>query len=283
MHTHGARPRIGRRRFLAAAAGVVAATATDALALEPGHVVVTRHDVPVAGLPPALEGVRIAQLTDIHLPGCRSAAESAAAAIRREAPEIVVCTGDICEGTSSLGALVEFVRESRGTLATFGTFGNWERRGGVTRALAESAYGRAGAEFLNNGSAVVERRGARLGILGIDDAVHGAPDLPRALAERPPAALDIWLMHAPAFADTIPRELAPPPAFMLSGHTHGGQVRLPGWTPYTPRGSGAYVSGWYGGGFAPMYVSRGVGTVALRARLFCQPEVPLFTLRRAAP
>ena len=282
MRTHGAGPRIGRRRFLAATAGIVAAAATDAFALEPEHIVVSRHDVPVPGLPAALEGLRIAQVTDVHLPRSAAAAEAAAAAVRREQPDVVVCTGDICEGTGSLGALTEFVREARGTIATFGTFGNWERRGGVTRAMADAAYGRGGAQFLNNGSGVVERGGARLGILGLDDAVHGAPDLPAALATRPAAALDIWLMHAPGYADTIPRHGTEPPAFMLAGHTHGGQIRLPGWTPYTPRGSGSYVAGWYAG-FAPLYVSRGVGTVALRARLFCRPELPVFTLRRSAP
>ena len=281
MQTHGSRPRIGRRRFLAASAGIVAAAATDAFALEPGDVVVSRHDVPVQALPPALDGLRIAQVTDVHLPNNGAAAAAAVEAIRREGPEVVVCTGDICEGTGSLGALTEFVREARGRLATFGTFGNWERRGGVTRALAEAAYARGGAEFLNNGSAVVERDGVRLGILGLDDAVHGAPDLAAALATRPAAALDVWLMHAPGFADTIPRDAARPPAFLLAGHTHGGQIRLPGWAPYTPGGSGSYVSGWYPGGIAPLYVSRGVGTVVLRARFFCPPEIPIFTLRRA--
>jgi hypothetical protein len=260
----------------------MAASAADALAFEPGHVVVTRHDVPIAGLPSALDGLRIAQLTDVHLPGSSDAARDAAEAVRRERPDVVVCTGDICEGVSSLGALVAFIRGVRGSLGTFGTFGNWERRGGITRGLAELAYAEAGAEFLNNASAVVELGGARLGILGIDDVVHGAPDLPGALATRPDAALDIWLMHAPGYADTIPRDGTRPPAFMLAGHTHGGQIRLPGWAPYTPGGSGRYVSGWYGEGFAPMYVSRGVGTVGVRARLFCLPEVPIFTLRQAA-
>ena len=261
----------------------MAAGATDAFALEPDHIIVTRHDVPVAGLPAALDGLRIAQLTDAHLPGSGDAAAAAAGAVRRERPDVVVCTGDICEGRDSLGALTEFVREAGGSLATFGTFGNWERRGGVTLALAEDAYARGGAEFLNNGSGVVERGGARLGILGLDDAVHGAPDLALALSTRPAAAVDIWLMHAPGYADTIALDGARAPAFMLAGHTHGGQIRLPGWTPYTPGGSGRYVSGWYGGGVAPLYVSRGVGTVAVRARFFCPPEVSVFTLRRSSP
>ena len=68
---------------------------------------------------------------------------------------------------------------------------------------------------------------------------------------------------------------------ILSGHTHGGQIRLPGLTLYTPPGSGRYVSGWYRDTLAPLYVSRGIGTATIRMRFFCPPELPVFTLRRS--
>src|SRR2546430_12988376 len=72
---------------------------------------------------------------------------------------------------------------------------------------------------------------------------------------------------------------SPRPAAVLSGHTHGGQMRLPFYTPYTPYGSGRFVAGWYRDTLAPLYVSRGIGTVGIPARLFCPPELPIFTLR----
>ena len=92
-----------------------------------------------------------------------------------------------------------------------------------------------------------------------------------------------WVMHGPGYVDTVPRQTAPKPAVILAGHTHGGQIRLPFYTPYTPVGSGRFVAGWYRDTVAPLYVSRGIGTVLVPARLFCPPELPVFTLRRGPP
>jgi predicted MPP superfamily phosphohydrolase len=268
---------VSRRRFLLSAGAFGGALAADAFALEPWRVRITRHDLPVAGLPAALEGLRIAQISDMHLPGNRRAARAAIACIGRERPEVVVLTGDICESEQSLGALTAFVREVRGTLGTFGIYGNWEHKARIAPGRLGDAYAAAGAELLVSRSASIERGGARLGIVGLDDGLYVAPDLARAL-ERPPAEAEIWLVHCPVFADIVPAS-TPAPVALLAGHTHGGQVRFPGWTPYTPHGSGSYVSGWYRSGAGPLYVSRGVGTAIVEARLFCQPEIPVFTLR----
>jgi predicted MPP superfamily phosphohydrolase len=89
------------------------------------------------------------------------------------------------------------------------------------------------------------------------------------------------VLHAPGFVDGVPRGRVPQPAAILTGHTHGGQIRLPFYTPFTPTGSGRFVAGWYRDTFAPLYVSRGIGTVTLPARFCCPPELPIFTLRTA--
>jgi len=271
------RGRLSRRRFLLSAGAVGGALVADALAVEPWRVRVTRHDLAVRDLPRALDGLRIAQISDTHLPGNRRATRVAVEIIARERPDVVVLTGDICESADSLGALTAFVREVRGTLGTFGIYGNWERKSAIPPGHLSDAYAAAGAEFLMSRAAWVERGGARLAIVGLDDALYAAPDLDRAL-EREPAAAEIWLVHCPAFADRVPAGISPPAA-LLAGHTHGGQIRLPGWTPYTPLGSGPYVSGWYRAGAMPMYVTRGVGTAVVEARLCCTAEIPVFTLR----
>ncbi len=87
------------------------------------------------------------------------------------------------------------------------------------------------------------------------------------------------MIHAPGYVDGVPRDLASRPAAILAGHTHGGQVRLPFYTPYTPTGSGRFVAGWYRDTVAPLYVARGIGTIVIPARFFCPPELPIFTLR----
>lgn len=273
---------ISRRRLLQAAGAAGAAVLVDACGIEPGRVELVRHDLPIAGLPPGLAGLRIAQVTDTHLPGNQRAAGAAIELLEAERPEVVVLTGDICEDADGLGALTEFVRAARGSLATVGIYGNWERKARIPERDLARAYERGGGELLVSRNVVVERGGGRLRVVGLDDSRYVAPDLPAALSGATGNA-DLWLVHCPQYADLF--DAAQRPAALLAGHTHGGQLRLPGWTPYTPPGSGRYVAGWYHDTRAPMYVSRGIGTAVVPARFCCRPELPVFTLRatRAAP
>jgi predicted MPP superfamily phosphohydrolase len=276
-------PLLSRRRFLAAAASAVgAATLGDAFGVEPAAVQVTHHDLPVAGLPASLAGTRLACITDVHLHrGVSRAARVTLEHLAGERPEIVVLVGDICNRRSDLKHLTSWARDARGTLATFATLGNWEHEAEIDRATAEAAYERAGVQLLYNSVGRVTVRGETLAVVGLDDPVAGTPDPAAALASVRPGDRTIWIVHGPGYVDSLPEAPTPRPAAVLAGHTHGGQVRLPFWTPYTPRGSGRFVAGWYRDTFAPLYVTRGIGTVFLPARLFCPPELPVFTLRQA--
>jgi predicted MPP superfamily phosphohydrolase len=271
--------RITRRTLLAGAAGAAGAALADASAIEPFRLRVTRHDVVVPGLPAALAGLRVAQVADVHLPGTPAVAEEAVRAIRREMPELVLLSGDIVEHASTLPALTAFAGAVRGRIATAAVLGNWEHKAGITPEIARAAYGRAGVRFLCNESATVRVGSAELRITGFDDPVVGRPDATLAGGPRRTDAVELWLIHAPAWIDTLPATVRRPAA-ILSGHTHGGQIRLPGVTLFTPPGSGRYVSGWYRDALAPLYVSRGIGTASVRMRFFCPPELPIFTLRR---
>jgi predicted MPP superfamily phosphohydrolase len=273
---------VTRRQFLAATTGALGAAALgDGFLIEPTAIDVTRHDVAIAGLPHALDGVRIAVVTDVHLHGNRisRAARAALACLDHERPEIVVLVGDICNKSDDLPALTAWARDARGTVATFATYGNWERAAGIDCVTATAAYGKAGIEFLCNAAARVSVRGTTLTIVGLDDPVAGTPDPMRALAGVGAGDTTVWALHAPGYVDELPRRIVPPPALFLAGHTHGGQVRFPGFTPYVPVGSGRFVAGWYRDTLAPLYVSRGIGTIMVRARLFCPPELPVFALR----
>ena len=128
-----------RRRFLIAAAGTCGAVvAGDAFALEPAKVLVSRHEVPVPGLARAFDGVRLAQVTDVHFPGNIAAARAALAHLQREKPEIVVITGDMTEHANALALVAAFAREARGSLATVATLGNWEYKARAASVLAAS-------------------------------------------------------------------------------------------------------------------------------------------------
>ena len=268
-----------RRRFLALAGGALgAALGADAFLVEPGHVLLSRHDVRVPGLSRSLEGLRIAQVSDVHFPGNIAAAQAAVDHLKRERPEIVVFTGDMIERPSALPHLAAFIREVRGTLATVATLGNWEYYSEAISPLAK-LYDETNVELLINARREVAVGDSSIVLVGLDDPVMGRPDIYRARAGLSTRGVEIWLVHAPGIVSRRLRNDQTIPAFLLAGHTHGGQVRLPLVPPVTPTGSGPFVAGWYHETFAPLYVSRGVGTTTLPVRFRCPPELPIFTLR----
>src|SRR2546427_7525325 len=272
---------ISRRHFVLGGVGALsAAVLGDAFLIEPTAIDVSRHVVAVRGLPPGLEGMRIACLTDVHLGGGVSpAARAALEVLARERPEVVVFIGDICNEQDDLPVLAGWARQARATAATFARRGNGEHAAGIDRGKAERAYGAAGVELLYNSAGRVSVRGTTLRVVGIDDPVYGPPAPAEAVKEVRSGDPVVWVLHAPGYVDGIARDRYPAPAAIFAGHTHGGQIRLPFWTPYTPYGSGRFVAGWYRDTFAPLYVSRGIGTIEIRARLFCPPELPIFTLK----
>jgi predicted MPP superfamily phosphohydrolase len=268
-----------RRRFLALAGSALgAALGVDAFLVEPEHVLLSRHDVRVPGLPRSLEGLRIAQISDVHFPGNVAAAEAALEHVKRERPEIVVITGDMIEHRRALPQVAAFTRAARGSLATVATLGNWEYYARAISPLAETYRG-AKVELLINTRLEVAVGDSSLVLVGLDDPVMGRPDIYRARAGLSPGGVEVWLVHAPGIVSRRLQHEETIPAFLLAGHTHGGQIRLPLVPAVTPVGSGHFVAGWYRDTFAPLYVSRGVGTTTIPARFRCPPELPIFTLR----
>jgi predicted MPP superfamily phosphohydrolase len=275
---------ISRRRALAAAGGLLALASGGsgyAFVVEPGRIGVTRHEVPVPGLPPELDGLRLAQVTDVHLyDGLHTAARRTMEIVAGLAPDVTIFTGDSCEKVGQLAELQRMMVACRGRLATVVVMGNWEYTAGITPGQLARCAEAAGGESLYNASRLVRVGSATLALVGLDDPRAGSPDPDAALRGVPADATAIWAFHAPGYADDLRGRGWPAPAFAAAGHTHGGQLRLPPIPALTPLGSGRFVAGWYRDTFAPLYVSRGIGTTEIRARFLCPPELPLFTLRR---
>jgi predicted MPP superfamily phosphohydrolase len=175
------------------------------------------------------------------------------------------------ESPDAMPQVRSFAGHARGRLATVALLGNWEHRVGAVGQLARDTYRSAGVDLLVNGALNVDVGGARLALVGLDDPLGGTPDLraarssvvPGGYLEQPPEATPIR------------------PSLLLAGHTHGGQIRIPLLPPLKPIGSGRFLDGWYHDTFAPLYVSRGVGTTGIPARFLCPAELPIFTLRPA--
>ncbi len=275
-----------RRQILVGGAAVAALPVGGAawmFGVEPGWLEVTSHQVAIAGLPRPLAGLRIVQITDVHLHGVHRAARAVAAALHAHRPDVIVLTGDLVDAAATLPELTAWLRDFPACKAMFASLGNWEHWGDVPRPALEAACARAGAELLVDRSASITVDSARVRVIGFEDAA-GRPDPTTALRD-PDGDARLWLAHQPGFVDALATPAArlqtPPPHLILAGHTHGGQVDAPWGALVTPPGSGRYVAGWYNTPAGRMYVSRGVGTSVVPARLMARPELALFTLEPA--
>ena len=148
--------------------------------------------------------------------------------------------------------------------------GNWERWNPVEDE--KSYYGTAGVKLLVNSLAKPRND---ISIIGFDDPWTGEPNIELAEKGLQARSFRIALFHSPFYFDKVAGRYP----LCIAGHTHGGQIRLPGFKPFwLPGGCGNYVEGWYSQNGSRLYVTRGVGTSVLPLRLFCRPEIPVFTL-----
>jgi len=241
------------------------------------------------GLPRALDGFTLAQLSDVHIgvyvgePELRIAEEL----LRRARPDLIVLTGDLLDNDPLMAdQLGRFVRRLA-PLARAGVVaisGNHDYFAGVTEV--ERAVTAAGARMLRNQGLVLGDAQAGVALLGVDDVVGrrsgGGPDLNRALRSlQTPDALGlasadmprVLLCHNPSYFE----ESAGRVGLQISGHTHGGQVNL-GVRPADLLLPGGWVAGRYDLRGSALYVNRGFGTVGPPARIGAPPEVTRIVL-----
>jgi len=273
-----------RRIFLQrAATGILGATAAAAgIGIEQAELPpqLTRHDIPIAGLHPEMDGLTIVQLSDIHAGALMNEERMRRIALAAAAlsPDLVVLTGDLID--VSPRAAAPFSRafgELRGKLGTFAVLGNHDYFAGA--GAVESAVRDAGAVLLRNSGARIGRGKGSLFIGGVDDPSPGGQgvDPIRAFRAAAPGEPRLMLAHRPALFEPCAAAGA---QLVLSGHTHGGQIALsPQWS--LARVLGPYTMGLYTLGDARLYVHRGMGTVGpVPVRLGSPPEIALLTLRR---
>jgi predicted MPP superfamily phosphohydrolase len=136
---------------------------------------------------------------------------------------------------------------------------------------------RAGIEELTNRGVWLKRNGGRLRLAGVDDLWEGTPDLSAALGDATARDACILLSHNPDFAETLTDQRV---GLVLSGHTHGGQVAIPGYgAPVVPSRYGMkYARGLVEAPATQVYVTAGVGMTILPVRANCRPEIGLLTL-----
>ncbi|MBN1680908.1 MAG: metallophosphoesterase [Anaerolineae bacterium] len=270
-----------KRRSAAGAVGAaLAALSWYTWRIETRWLRTVRLTLPVPSLPPAFDGYRIVHVSDLHLgiPLTQRFFPRVVQAVLREQPDLVALTGDVAtagyDGVSQ--ARAEFARLDAADGLYF-VPGNHDYYAGVD--AVEAALMRSGVTPLRNAHTVVSRGTDRIVIAGIDDVILSVPDLNQALAGVPDDACVILLAHEPDFARIATAE--PRVVLQLSGHTHGGQIRVPGLgAVMLPHLGHLYPAGAYRVGNMGLYVTTGIGTGKFVMRFNCRPEIAVITLVR---
>lgn len=236
-------------------------------------------DVRIPQLPLALDGFRITQISDLHYSVLvvEDDYDLLFERIAQCQPHLFVLTGDnVSYHAECIEPIVRKLGQLRapcGVLAILGNHDYWEGA-----EVTAQCYAEQGIRLLVNEWVPILHNGAMLVIAGLDDHCEGQPDLDTTLAGVPEHAPVILLSHIPVVAQD-PRTARA--GLILSGHVHGGQVRLPLYGPISmpecsPR---QFVQGYYRTPYSQLYVSCGVGASVLWFRWHAQPEVPTFVLR----
>jgi len=252
--------------------------------VEPAWLETVRLRVRLRRLPAAFSGLRVVQISDIHIGGWmnRQRLDEVVQAILAEAPDVVAITGDFLIGHGwdqhrqrALEELAEGLAplvEAGPTLAVMGNHDHWTDSEKVRGMLKTT-----GITELSNSVYTLQRGNARFYISGVDDVYVGCDRLDQVLAQLPTDSAAMLMCHEPDFAD----KAAATGRFdlQISGHTHGGQVVIPFVGPIrTPRHGHRYPLGMYRVGHMIQYTNRGVGMARLPVRFNCRPEITVFTL-----
>jgi uncharacterized protein len=268
------------RTLALAATGPAVAIAAYALLVEPRWLEVRRSRVHVRYLPPSLEGLRVALLSDLHVQRGRALGilRRAVDAALQARPDLIAISGDMAEDEEGLQAVLDALMPLDAPLGVYAVPGNHDHRAGIDawhRALAA----RKAIVDLTNRSIMVRRDGVSICIAGVDDHIEGSPRLTLPPPEQ--RDLTIVLAHSPDQAERCRRSYDAVD-LILSGHTHGGQVRFPfiGAPVSSAERPDLYEDGLRRRPWTQVYTSRGLGTTRLPVRFLARPELAILELSR---
>jgi uncharacterized protein len=272
---------ITRRKSMALMFAGAAGSLTNALCIEPSWLSVTRTSMDCPMLPPSLDGLRIGVLCDLHFKPDHDEPllEEAVATLLAEKPDIITLPGDFIDHTPRVIApMLRILSKLSAPLGVFASPGNHDGWNMDCMVLGR-AFEKCGISFLINQNTRVEFHGESIAIAATDHVWLGKPDPVRTLRGIERQTPVIALVHEPDFFDTM-TEIRPI-ALQVSGHTHGGQCRIPllGYAPARVAYGRNYLEGAYERGSSRLFVSRGLGTTGLRVRFVCPPEIAVLTLR----
>ncbi len=275
-----------RRRFLLGTAATgAAALVGDSLLLEPNRPQIVRREFFLRRWPQRMDGFTIALLSDFHYDPLFSVhpLHAAIPMVNDLHPDLIVLTGDFVTkpsfGNREKAAFdaepcARLLRQMTAPLGLWAVLGNHDE--GTDHRVVTRLLQAEGIPVLANRSEPIERDGGRIWLTGVGDVLSHTDDLWKALRGVPGDEAVILLAHEPDFADEAARF---PVDLQLSGHSHGGQIRLPLLPPlYLPPLARKYYLGTYRVGPLWLHTNAGLGTIEVAMRLNCPPEITLLKL-----
>lgn len=274
-------PALTRRNVIASLALSSLGAAAYSRVVEPKSLRVRKVSIPFPHLPPPLDGLRIVQLSDFHcepftpLSFLSRAAETAS----NLNADIIALTGDFIDSRpTAIEDLAPVLAQIKSRFGTFAINGNHDVRKAGT--LVEKHLAKNGIHFLKNRSQTLTINDHPLHVAGAD-SLFGSLDINQTLKNVPSEGFTLLLAHEPDTADLA--AASGKVALQLSGHSHGGQIRIPGLPPpYLPIGGRKYPRGLYRLGKTALFTSIGLGTTQFPLRFGCPPEIVEITLIRNA-
>jgi predicted MPP superfamily phosphohydrolase len=240
---------------------------------------IERVTLAAPGLRRDAEPLRIVHLSDLHLARLRARHERLVARVNEWEPDVICLTGDlVTRRRSSWDLLRGLAGHLRAAYGVFACPGNWEVKTRLRYETMRRVGDDCGVAFLVNESRALQTDAGLVYLCGVDDLALGWPLWEDALEGNREADYTILMSHAPLAARLVTPQMGVD--LVLSGHTHGGQMRVPFlWRLFLPSAHGGLVGGLYPMDWGAAYVNRGFGAAPrLPLRFMCPPEVAFFTL-----
>lgn len=245
------------------------------------HFSLSEHVLQLAHMPGEHDGLRVAQISDVHVGQATSPIRirRAVEAVNAESPDLVFLTGDyVTHSPKPLPRVRELLAGLKGPVfVVMGNHDHW-----VNAPYLRESFERLGYTVLQNEHRVVSVRGAPVTVLGIDDGLTGRDDVEATFRGAPESGTRLVLAHTPPTVEKLPSHAG---LVQFSGHTHGGQFIVRGITEAIFRRAGQpYIRGHYSVNGNHLYVNNGLGFGfgGPYLRRGSEPEVAFFTLKKRA-
>lgn len=271
--------KLSRRKFIWGGIGIIStATAIDSFWYE--KVFIEINEFFIGNSNTQTNNIKVLQISDLHLKSIKPKHIELVKQVNEIKPDLILFTGDVIDRNKSLKNLDKYLAMFDPIIKKTAILGNWECWKVHPLELLD-IYQKHDCELIVNNSFKYEFENTSISVSGMDDLIAGKADFNLAMEFYKKSDYHVVMTHCPHHRDIIKSQMNNIPIdLILAGHTHGGQINFLGITPFTPEGSGRYISGWYREEIPHMYVSRGIGTTGLPIRFGSRAEITVFNFEK---